>query len=230
MTTLLVGPLLEEAEARNLLGELEGVFVEGHLHAWRQWQRLQDVCQRSDAADLLVPLTATTRANFLNNHCVTNVVNALERRQGPTKARPLDLDGINCVLVTDNTRAAVVRFKHLGPDLLPRNVATEQQRRLDRQEWPVDLFDGLDLPDITPPTWLVCGYRLTADELNVGSVHLVCAQNRNVEWECVLHGGDGIAAVVNIPLPGSPRRTSRVTSTKRKPAKPTASGQGGDDS
>ncbi len=230
MTTLLVGPLLEEAEARDLLGDLEGVFVEGHLHAWRQWQRLQAVCQRGDAADLLVPLTATTRANFLNNHCVANVVNALERQQGPTKARALDLDGINCVLVTDPTRAAVVRFKHLGPDLLPRNVATEQQRRLDRQEWDEDLFADLDLPDITPPTWLVCGYRLTADELNVGSVHLVCAQNRNVEWECVLHGGDGIAAVVNIPLPGSPRRTSRVVSSRRKSAKPSASGQGGDSS
>lgn len=221
----MTAPLLTEAEARELLREVEQPFVAGHLHAWQQWERLRTVCAQADAADLLVPLSATTRANFLNNHCVAHVVEELGPHLDPIRVRVVDVQGLSCILVMDGDRAALVRFKFLGPDLLPRNVATEQQRSVDRQEWDPDLLTALDVPGTVPPTWLVCGYRLTEDETAVAAVHLLCKQNGSLEWTYVIHGSEGKSGVVvDFPLPGSPPRISRIVSKRKRARKPSASG------
>jgi len=223
----MTAPLLTDAQAKELLHDVERPFVAGHLHAWQQWQRLRSVCAEADAADLLVPLSATTRANFLNNHCVARVVEELGPLLDPLKVRVIDVHGFLCVLVMDGDRAALVRFKFLGPDLLPRNVATGQQRSVDRQEWDPDLLTELNLPGTVPPTWLFCGYRLTEDETAIATVHLLCKQNGSLEWNYLIHGDEGASGVVvDFPLPGSPPRTSRIVSKRKRASKPSASGGG----
>lgn len=221
----MTAPLLTEDEARELLRDVERPFVAGHLHAWQQWERLRAVCTGAEAADLLLPLSATTRANFLNNHCVAHVVGELGPLLHPLKVKVVDVHGFLCILVMEDDRAALVRFKFLGPDLLPRNVATEQQRSVDRQEWDPDLLTGLDLPGTVRPTWVFCGYRLTEDETAVATIHLLCKQNGSLEWQYIIHGDGGTGeVVVDFPLPGSPPRASRVVSKRKRASKAPAVG------
>jgi len=207
--------LLTEVDARSLLGRLEAAFVDGHLHAWAQWRRFQALCDAADATDLYLPLTATTRANFLNNHCVERVVTLLEPLLDPAAVRVTDAAGFTCVLVMDGKRAALVRFKLLDRDLRTRNVATGRQLNFDRQEWDSELLIELEIPGAVEPTGITCGYVLAKDETAIESIYLICKQNGTTEWAYSIHG-ERKDVVVDIPLPDAPPRTARVVSKRAR--------------
>jgi hypothetical protein len=75
-------PLLTADQARELLSEQHDNFAAAHHQAWGQWQALQEVCRNAEAQELLLPLTATTRANIVNNHCVARIQELIRPKDG----------------------------------------------------------------------------------------------------------------------------------------------------
>lgn len=208
--TLATRPLLTEDQATPLLATVAPVFVDGHLRAWRQWQELEKVCLAAGRAELLLPLSSTTRANFVNNHCIAAVVDGLEPHLDPDHVRLYDGLGFTTVIVSGDGGSALVRLKLLDGDLRTRNVTTDQQDALDRQEWDEDLLADLGR-GLRPPTVVTCGYQLTDSQDEIKGIWIVCRQNGALYWSYPLYG-EGSGAVLDVPLPGAPPRYSRVVS------------------
>lgn len=215
--TVATWPLLTEAGAKTLLTPLTSAFVDGHLRAWGQWQRLGKICETAGARELIDALTQTTRANIVNNHCVLEVVEALGPYLDAEQVRTYSGFGFTTVIVVGDEGSALVRFKLLDGDLRTRNVTTEQQRALDRQVWDEGLLAELGF-DTRPPTVVTCGYQLNSTQDEIKAVSVVCWQKKALVWSYTIHG-EGGSIVADFPFPGMPPRVARVVS-KRAVAAP----------
>lgn len=204
--------LLTLDKAQALLGDLHDSFAGAHYQAWARWQRLKKLCQDNDAADLMLHLTTTTRANFLNNHCVSLVGDLVKPRDGVAVTQ---MNGLfTAVVAQKDNIAAFVRFKALNRDLRPSNVRTNVQKSLTRQEWPENLFDGLGIEVI--PTVLTCGYRLSHDESEISRVYICCHYCSELIWYYVIDDAgeaEGGIEITSLPLPNLPTPKPRIVST-----------------
>jgi hypothetical protein len=212
--TTMTQPLLSEDDALALLKPVLGSFIDGHLRAWNQWEQLQKVCLDAKAAELTLLLDATTRANIVNNYCIAETVTLIEPLAAPNYIEVSNKLGFAAVIVRQPTRSAFVRFKMLDRDKKYRNVSTERQIRLARQEWEADLLTELGFPGTQAPTVLTCGYTLAKDESGIEGIHLVCQQNSTVCWSAPIWGV-GRAVIEDLTLDDMPLRAPVVRSTRK---------------
>ncbi len=203
--------LLTADQARELLAPVHDPFARSHQYAWDQWLRLKDLCVENDAADLILPLTATTRANFVNNHCVSMIQETVSSRDDFYVTQTGGL--FTAVVAAREDIAAFVRFKFLNWKCEPQNVATKVQRALGRQEWPDNLFSELPTAATVVPTVLTCGYRLNLDESDIQGIHICCHYKRQLVWQYDISEDGAAGQVIDFPpLPDSPPLQARVTS------------------
>lgn len=205
-----VTEILSMDEAQALLKPLHDSFAGAHLRAWAKWQKLRQICADNDAAELLLPLSGTTRANYVNNHCVSLVKELVEPGDGVLVTPMHGL--FTAVMAWREEISALVRFKSLNKDFRPSNVRTNVQRSLTKQEWPGNLLSGFELPTI--PTVLTCGYRLTLDESEVLGVYVCCHYRNDLVWYYDLDdAGEMGGGVENLPLPNTPTPKPRIVSS-----------------
>lgn len=144
-------------------------------------------------------LTTRSKASIVNDH----VVRAIETRFAGKPGIRITRDrGFLVLIVNDRI---VVRFKKLDRKLRSRNILTNQQRALLRQE---------NLPGLPPDcTVVVAGYRLGASGLQILDSHVVCPVGSRNKWDIPLNAPaerlpaavadleDGLATPVLKPIP-----------------------------
>jgi hypothetical protein len=203
--------LLTADQARDLLKPVHRPFAKAHEHAWEQWQELREVCRAAKRESLLLPLSPTTRANFVNNHCVSRIQETVDTGNGISVTQTGGL--FTAVLAFREGLAAFVRFKALDVGYTPRNVRTNVQESLSRQEWPENLFSELNVPGAVIPTVLTCGYKLTPDQVDLAGVHICCHYKRELLWHYEIGEAGAAANVIEFPpLPDLPRPQARIVS------------------
>ncbi len=212
------GVLLSEEGARSLLRPFEDAFVRAHLHAWEQWMELDKLCQ-THAPALLIPVTDTTRANFVNNHAAMRIDVELSDVVTESMLKVSEALGFTTVLVMAGQQAALLRLKLLDGDLRWSNVSTERQKMLARQEMYEDLLTELGCEGTVSPTIVTCGYEINDENTAIKSISMVCRHHGHLEWHYEIFG-EASGLVADIPLPNMPRPSSRVIS-KRAERRPT---------
>ena len=201
--------LLTPVDAKELLSDLHRPFASAHLDAWGRWDKLREICLKAEAPELLLPLTATTRANYVNNHCVDLI------RTGVTTSESVsivEINGLTAVLAHGGGQAAFVRFKLLSRDFAPSNVRTNVQKALSRQEWPENLFHALGIAFI--PTVLTCGYRMAIDQTSISGVYVCCHYRSELLWSYpITDAAGGIGDLEVLPIPDMPSPRPRIVSS-----------------
>lgn len=90
----------------------------------------------------------------------------------------------------------LLRFKYVGNDGGPHNVATRQQRLLARQTYDEEMALALNGDvSLAPPTLLTCGYTLT-DRAEVDRIEIRRDCDGHLPWMYDIYGG----GVVNEPI------------------------------
>lgn len=192
--------MVTKAEAQKLTAPCHDVWVDAHVHAWGLWKDrlLHD-------PEFIKPLTAPDRYTILHRHVCDHVSRHLPHVPIPR------LDFFAQVL----GGRVLVRFKHVGSELKPRNYPTDTQWHLDRQEFTEHIGSQLALDGFGPMTVLTVGYTLSTGEDELSQVVVVCRSPKVEFWYPIFGAaeatGDGIDVT---PMPGMEPPGPRIVSRR----------------
>jgi hypothetical protein len=148
-----------------------------------------DAFQDYNGLDLSLRLTlsATTRANFINDRMCYHVRNKMDQISGIDFVKRRGRTHLIILGVKD---ALEVKFKKLDYNRRPRNVPTAEASEFLEQ---VQLeFPGM----LHPITNLVAGYQLNATRTGIKGIFVVCPLGSHNHWEIEIP----LTAVAPIPL------------------------------
>jgi hypothetical protein len=206
--------VLGRDEAAALTAPHHELWIAAHLKAEKVWW--DEIRQYSfDAFNSSRP---ATRASILHDVIVREV----EDRGGSAIAFSHGL-GFFTQIITGERGGVLVRFKMLGSDFRTQNHRSGQQDVLDSQILSTEILEQLDLAEIPSSlTVLTCGYQLSADQMTISNVAVVCHHERNVIYSYFLENerGTGGVEILGLPIPDGPP-PSEVRSKRREPEQPT---------
>jgi hypothetical protein len=196
--------VIDLPSAKSQLSGLEPDLIEAHLAAAGRWRSLL-----KDRPDLSLPLDATTRANFINDHIGAEIAQRFDDRTG---ASLNDALGFQVLVVGD---WIILRFKFVGNGA-PSNYPTEQQEALARQSYTHEMMEALGIEStlFAPPTMLTCGYSLDGDQLSRVEIRRDC--KGHLPWSYDIFGGEAVAEP--LPLDGMKdnAKPARISSRRKQ--------------
>jgi hypothetical protein len=189
--------------ARDRIEPIEGLLIEAHKTAAANWRTLL-----TEQPALALPLDKTTRANFLHCHITSEIGRGIERL-GDVKAND-KLDFYALMIGQD----ILLRFKYIGHDGTPRNVPTERQKLLARQQYDEAMVLALTGDtSIAPPTLLTCGYTLT-DEHEVDRIEILRECVGHPTWSYDIFGGTRLIEPLVMHGMSDDARPAKVSSSR----------------
>jgi hypothetical protein len=204
-------PLMSLDEAREQLAPAtEALLITPRRNAVKTWSTFE-------TGDPLTAsgICAATRAAMIHDFTVAEVRRSLERDDVKGVAREIesDLEFFTVAVGSD----LLLRYKQVVNGL-PRNVPTEVQQLLARQQYKEETMSALSAEGMpTPPTFITCGYKLDADgSLDVITVQ--CDYYKNTLWRYVVWGedGEGFGTYENLPLDPTLSPDATIVRSARK--------------
>jgi len=194
----MIRPMIDLPEAKDRLEHLVPHLIEAHQGAMSDWtKRMQE-----DPAWFL-PLNARTRANVLHNHVCARVEQTTASITGVEATDALSFFGLKV------GPDILLRFKYVGLGA-PQNVATEQQRLLEKQTYSEQMMLSLTGDtSLTPPTLLTCGYTIDGDEIGRVEIRRDCKSH--VSWSYDIYGGSAVIAPQALPGMDDTARPAKIT-------------------
>jgi hypothetical protein len=215
-------PLMNMDEAQAQLAPVaDALLVTPRRSGVSTWNAFE-----ADAPGIASAISTTTRAGMIHDFTVLEVRRALQREDVKSVAREID-SPLEFFTVAVGS-GLLVRYK-LVAARMPRNVATDVQRRLAAQQYDEETMNALALDGMpTPPTLVTCGYTLDVDG-RLGTVSVQCDFKNATMWRYVAWGdsGEGFGTFETLPIdPNLSPEATIVRSAKEGKQRPDAISEG----
>lgn len=194
---------LGEVQDRFKSLALKEPLIDAHKAAAAHWKYMVE-----EKPELVLPLDATARANFLQPHICHEVAKRVDGIIPGVKST--DALDFFAVWIHDDV---LMRFKYVGAGR-PHNVQTKQQKLLARQTYTPEMVMALTGdPSLTPPTILTVGYTLDGADIARIEVRRDCRDH--LPWSFDIYGGTAVVEPIIMPGLDDTAKPATIRSTRR---------------
>lgn len=155
--------------------------------------------------------TATTRANFVNDHMIFHARDKMEKFA--PYVRFVLRRGRTHLVIGPEGNLVEVKMKKLDRNRRPSNIPTNEAKDYQNQ-----VVHQLELPDMPSPIAnLIAGYRLNSEKTGIGAVYIVYPQGSHNKWEWKLEFETQPATITPAPQPVESSPKPKAVVPKKHP-------------